>query len=152
MSAYFICIFGICATVGILGLLSYNEKNSAERAALGIILLYVVLSPIANEFGKLDLDSFDIGSLTEGIDSDLGYSEVTEGAICDGICLAIASEFSLSDEDIIVRIFNFDFEKMRGDTVRVILLGRAALADNKAIKKFVDEMGVGECEIEIRLG
>ena len=152
MSAYFISVFGICATVGILGLLSYNEKNGAEKGALGIILLYVVLSPIANELGELTANGFDVESLIGSIDSDSGYSEITEEALCNGISLAIASEFSVSEEDVLVRIFNFDFEGMRGDTVRVLLSGRAALSDNKAIKKFVDEMGVGECEIEIRLG
>ena len=152
MSGYFVSVFGICVCVGALGLLSYNDKNNAERCALGVILLYVVLSPVAQIIGELDRDEFDLESFSAGIEADDGYSEVTEAAICDGICHAVSSEFSFPDDEISVRLYGFDFGQMRAEKIRVLLSGRAALSDNKAVKEYIDEMGVGECEIEIRLG
>ncbi len=152
MSAYFVSVFGICVCVGALGLLSYNDKNAAQRCALGVILLYVVLSPVARVIGEIDSDDFNLERLTSEIEIGSGYSEVTEAAVCDGICRATSAEFSFSDEDISVKLYGFDFEEMRAEKVRVLLSGRAALSDTKAVKKYIDEMGVGECEIEIRLG
>ena len=53
MSTYFVGVFAICVVLGALGCISYNEKNRVERAAVGVILLYVVLSPIAENIGEL---------------------------------------------------------------------------------------------------
>ena len=83
---------------------------------------------------------------------DEGYSEIGEAALCDGICRAISEEFSLSENDVFVRVQDFDFVKMKGETVSVLLSGKAAFCDSRAVKKFVDEMGVGKCEIEISIG
>ena len=145
-------VFGICVCVGVLGLLSYNSNNGAEKGALFVILLYVVLSPIADLLGKIDEDDFNLEKYSSAAVEDMGYSEVTEGAICDGICRAVSEKFSFSDDEISVKLYGFEFERMKGERVRVLLSGRAALSDSKAVKKYVDEMGVGECEVEIRLG
>ena len=73
---YFISIFVICAAVGILGLLSYDRQNRAERAVLGVILLYAVLSPLAKEWHGILEEGFapDVDLLPE---TDTGeYAEL----------------------------------------------------------------------------
>lgn len=151
MSAYFIGVFAICACLGILGLISYDEKNNAERGAIGIILLYVVLSPIAENLSDINEKSFNIDEFGEEyIGSE--YLEVGEAALCDGICLAVAESFSISEDNISVKLVGFDFNEMHCDTVRVLLSGKAITADSIAIKKFIEEMGVGMCEVEIEIG
>ena len=151
MSEYFISVFAICACLGILGLISYDEKNTAERFAFGIILLYVVLSPIADVIGEIDAEDFSIEKY-EASFNESGYSEVGEAALCEGIGKAIADEFSLREEDVSVFLRGFDFNEMRCESVEILLSGGAALSDSRAVKSFVEKMGVGKCEVEIEIG
>lgn len=152
MNGYFISVFAICVCTGVLGLLSYNDNNKAERCALGAIILYVVISPIAGAVGGLKSDEFSFEEFVTDEALDTGYTEAAESALVEGVCRAIAGKFALSEEDISVKVYGFSFEEMCCDRVRVLLSGKAALADSKEIKCFVDEMGVGKCEIEIEIG
>ena len=152
MNEYFVQIFVMCIVTGILGLISYNEKNSAERAALGVILLFVTLSPAVKMLSELDVSDFDPEKIISEIDTDSELSEVGAGALKDGICRAVCERFSFADDEVSATLYGFDFKDMRADVVRIVLSGRAVLADSKAIKKYVDEMGGGACEIELKLG
>lgn len=152
MNEYFITVFVICAVTGILGLLSYNEKNGAEHAALGVILLFVVLSPVANVIASFDAEKFDPEKLVSDIQPETGLSDVGAAALCDGICRAVSQEFSLDDGDITATAYGFDFKMMKAEKIRILLTGRAAFADSKAIKEFVEKLEVGECEVGIEIG
>ena len=64
----------------------------------------------------------------------------------------MAEKFSLDRENIRVRLYGFDKDSLTADRIRVILSGGAALADYKAVEKYVDGLGVGDCDVEIELG
>ncbi len=151
MSEYAIGVFVISAIVGLLSHLSYKGKGDPSRIALAIVLLYVVLSPIADM-----AENFDTGSLFEvEYDPSIigeGYEAVAEEAFRRGIAEAVADEFSIDEENLRVELGGFDFENMRADKIRLILSGRAALADYKGIEKYVNGLGIGVCECEIEIG
>lgn len=151
MSEYAIGVFVISALVGILAHLSYKGRGDPSKLALAIVMLYVVVSPIAAMTEELDFDSiFDVK-----YDSSIigwGYEGVAEEAFSEGILSAVANEFSLSEDDLRVEVGGFDFENMKAEKIRVILSGRAALADYKGIEKYLNGLDIGVCECEIEIG
>lgn len=148
MSEYAIGVFVISAVVGVCSHIAYKGKSDPSHLALAIVLLYVVVSPIAEMTlsGSLAKPEYD-----ESIIGD-GYEGVAEQAFGRGILSAVADEFSLDTENLRVAIDGFDFEKMRAERIRVILSGRAALADHKGIEKYINSLDRGVCECEIEIG
>ena len=148
MSEYAIGVFVISAVVGICSHIAYKGKSDPSHLALTIVLLYVVVSPIA----EMTLDGSLVGvEYDESIIGD-GYEGVAEQAFGRGILSAVADEFSLDKENLRVEIDGFDFQKMTAERIRVILSGRAALADRKGIEKYVNKLEIGVCECEIEIG
>ena len=81
-----------------------------------------------------------------------GYEAVAEEAFSRGVASAVADEFSLDEKNLRVELYGFDFENMKAERIRVILSGRAALADYKGIEKYVNGLDIGVCECEIEIG
>ena len=148
---YFISIFAICSALGLLGLLSYDRQNRAERAVMGVILLYVVLSPLAEVWRGISEEGFaPDGDLLPEVDSE-EYDEMYGRAVADGILRAVADKFSLSEDDVTVKVYGYVPAEGRCAEIRILLSGRAALADNKSVKKYVESLEMGDCKIEIEL-
>lgn len=151
MTEYALAAFGILALSGALSLLSY-DSGRAEKAALAIICLFTLLSPVAEA-----AYSFDPGEIVDkitipDIDTESGYDRVIEDAFADGIASAVADKFLINKENIRIRLYNFDSKNMSAGSIRVILSGRAALADSIAIEKYLDSLSLGDCEVEIEIG
>lgn len=148
MSEYALAVFGICLVVGICLALS-NGSGKAQSLALGIITLWVILSPLGDMIEHFDPNSFDVDI------PEYGSSEIDmiiEDAFADGICTAVADKFSLDTDDIRVRLYGFDKEKMRAEKIMIIFSGRAALSDYKAVEKYINSLEVGEGNVEIEIG
>lgn len=151
MSEYAVGVFLISAIVGMLSHLSYGGKSDISKLAFSVLMLYVVVAPLADTVKNTDFKSlFEVG-YNEEIITD-GYEVVAEDAFVRGIESAVAEKFSLSKDNIRVRVVGFDFENMRAEKIRVTLSGRAALADYKAIEKYLDGLNIGECRCEIEIG
>lgn len=151
MSEYAIGVFVICLVGGVC-LTLVHGSGRAEGIALGVIILWVILSPIGESLSHFDPDSLSdlvIGGEYEG---DENIDLVIEEAFADGIVGAVAEKFSIDKEDIRVRLYGFDRDSLTAEKIRIILSGRAALADYKAVEKYIDEMNIGECEVEIEIG
>ncbi len=150
MSEYALAVFGICLVVGICLTVSHGSSK-AQSLALGIITLWVILSPLGDIIEHFDpnswMDSIDIPDYDSG-EIDI----VIEDAFADGICSAVADKFSLNRDDIRVRLYGFDKEEMRAEKIMIILSGRATLSDYKAVEKYINSMEVGECNVEIEIG
>ena len=137
-------VFLIATIVSMLRLIGYRSGVS-ERLALGIICVYVVLSPIKNlAVDSLD-DLFDIPE----IETEDGAGQILEDALATGIARSIADEFSLKMDNISVNLFGFDKESMTAGRIEIILSGPAVTADYRLIEAFVNEMNIGECRVEI---
>lgn len=151
MSDYAALVFGICCIGGILSLLSYGQGRS-ESLALGIITLFVIASPIVGAVGELDGESFLDFIETPDVEIDLGYDTVLEDSFAEGIRLAVSEKFAINKDDIRVRVSGFDIQNMCAEKIRVVLSGKAALADYKAVKKYLEGLSIGECSVEIEIG
>lgn len=144
MKAYVIGVFLIATIVSMLRLIGYRAGVS-ERLALGIICVYIVLSPIKNISAESFDDLFDIPE----IETEDGAGQILEDALATGIARSVSDEFSLKMENISVRLFGFDKESMTAEKIEIILSGSAAMADYRLIESFVNEMNIGECRVEI---
>lgn len=151
MTEYAITVFAICAITGALSLLTYGSGR-AESLSLAIITLFIIVAPIvsaAEDFRAQDwLSSLD----TPDYEVDSEYGGVLEDSFAEGIALAVADKFSLNKEDIRVRVSGFDARNIRADNIKVILSGRAAFADYKAVESYLDGLDMGECSVEIEIG
>jgi hypothetical protein len=150
MKEYFVTVITVAAVFGGLSMLSYRG-GSVERAVIGIISLFLLISPMAKAASDVDFEKIRLPSLSEEWEGE-ELSAYAEEAFCRGITLAICEEFSLSAEDISVRSFGFDYEKMSAEKIRVILSGRAAFASSRAVESFVNKMKIGECRVEVEIG
>lgn len=147
MTAVFIVSF----IVGISSLVSYREKGDrATRFALGIVLIYITLSPIPTLFENLkESISFDIPFDGE---YDESYKTVAREAFEQGVAEAVSDRFSINKSNITVIAEGFDFETMRARKIRIVLSGAAAFSDYTAVENYINEFDIGECEAEIEIG
>jgi hypothetical protein len=144
MKTYVIGVFLIAVLASMLRLLGYRS-GVAERVTLGIICVYIILSPIKNlSLESLD-DLFDIPEIETGE----GAEPILEEALADGIARSVAEKFSLKTGDISVRLFGFDAKKMSAEVIEIILSGNAVTADFRQIESYINEMNIGECRVEI---
>ena len=151
MSQYYISIFAICLVGGLASLLSYGSGR-AEKLAVGIVTLYVIVSPIVGYISEFDADKWLDSIKNEGTNISEEYSSVIEDAFGEGISLAISEEFSISKDDIRVRLYGFDSEKMQAEKIKIVLSGRASMSDYKAVERYIDSLNLGECDVEIEIG
>ena len=151
MSEYMIAVFGICLVGGACTILAYGQGR-VESLVIGIITLWIILMPIADGIRHFEPDSWldSIEIPDNGNESQIG--EVIEDAFAQGVADSVAEKFSLNREDIRVRLYDFDDKELSADRIRIILSGRAVIADYKAIEKYINEMDIGVCDVEIEMG
>lgn len=147
MKEYALLAFGICLIASLLLLFSYGRMG--EKLAVSVISLFVLLSPLAKAASGFDIDSlFDFSEpKVEG-----SLSEYTEQSFAEGIALSVADKFLLKEKDISVRLTGFDVKNMRAEKIKITLHSAAVLADRGAIERYINEMEIGECSVEIDLG
>ena len=66
--------------------------------------------------------------------------------------LSAAEKFSLDRDLVRVNVVGFDFENMCAQSIEVVLSGRAAMADYRAIERYINDMDIGECNVEVGIG
>jgi len=149
VTEYLLGVFGTVAVIGIASLFAYDGGDTALKFALAVLLVYSVTVPAYEVIQKSD---FTIPDLEQGaLGSDADYLRVAEEAFREGVRSAVAAEFSLSRENIRVLSEDFDFESMSAGRVRIMLSGKAILADYKKIEDYIERLGLGECEVEIEI-
>lgn len=151
MSEYAVSLFAICLVGGALLMLSYGQGR-AESLAVGIITLSVILTPVADLVISYDPEDF-LDSLRGDVpEGELGTEGVIEDAFAEGIIRAIAEKFSLDKSHLRVRLVDFDSNTMRAEKIVITLSGAAALADYKAVEKYVNSLDLGVCNVQIEIG
>lgn len=145
MSVIAVSILSALAT-----LISHGTASErAIRAAISMILIYTVSRPVIAFVSEADPSDFYYETGEGEEISDPEYLKVAEEAFVRGVRLAVCEKFDLNDEDVHVLVSGFDFEKMRAGKIKIILYGRAALADARNIEAYVSEGGLGHCEVDI---
>lgn len=156
MADYLTSVVVMTVFLGVISYLSY--PGSSERAlkiASSILIIYTVALPIlslAQDFSEGDFFG-EISDIVEGgIDAgDETYIEVTENAFKTGIKEMLNSKYGIKKENIKVAVFDLDFENMRAGKIKIILTKNAAFADWRGIEQYINESGLGKCEVEIEL-
>ena len=147
MTEYFLSVFGMCALLGALSLIHYN-KDGAERAASRVLFASALLLPLFDTV--ISLGSL---SLPPPVDREDGeYVSVAATALEEGIKEAVCARFSLPPESVEVEALGFAFTEMRADKIKITLSGLGIAADRKAIERYVEGEGLGECEVRLRVG
>ncbi len=143
----------------ILGLISYVSYPSGSektvKFAASVLLLYTALTPVLGFATKItsgDTDGFFDGIDIENIETDDEYLKVAEAAFKEGVFELLASEFSVDKENAEVFVIDFDFRNMRAKKIKILLFGNGAVADFRRIEEYITESGLGECEVNVRIG
>jgi hypothetical protein len=149
MTGYAAAVFAACCIGGLLGLCFYKDGR-AESLSLGIITLFIIVSPLA-ELRGMGGDVFDIfDTPTPEIGSD--YADYIERSYEEGIRQAVAEKFQINKDEIGVSAVGLDTESLSAQRVTVYLRGSALLCDYRGVKKYVEEISSGECVVEIEVG
>lgn len=153
LGEYIIFALALSSVLGLIGSLSHPSLAREGEAAIGILCLFSLVSPIAAAIPSLlDLPRPEqsLPAIGEG-----GYVELSEAAFADGIREYISGEFSLDRAEVSVDISDFDFTAMRAGGVVVRLIGSAALSDVRGIRDTVKSNFIsdgGECKVVIDVG
>jgi hypothetical protein len=144
MGEYLLSIITLAIIFDVLELFSAERYKGLTRAAMSLILVMAILSPLPSLVEKIggELDFSEI----EGSGEDIRLS-----AFGDGIREYISSEFDLDSDEVAVEIVGFDKEEMKCEKILITLSGRAALADYKRVERLIDELGLGEAEVKIEI-
>lgn len=144
MGEYLLSIITLAIVFDILELFSAERYKGLTRAAMSLILVMAILSPLPSLIDRIggELDFTE----TEGSGEDIRLS-----AFGEGIREYISSEFDLDAEEVLVEIVGFDSEEMRCEKILITLSGRAALADYKRVERLIDGLGLGDAEVKIEI-
>ena len=144
MGEYLLSIITLAIIFDVLELFSAERYKGLTRAAMSLILVMAIISPLPSLVEKIggELDFSEI----EGSGEDIRLS-----AFGDGIREYISSEFDLDSDEVAVEIVGFDKEEMKCEKILITLSGRAALADYKRVERLIDELGLGEAEVKIEI-
>ena len=126
-----------------------TEKMRGARGALGIILLSALAIPFVNTLiGFSDISFDDIPIYGDEYSDDV-RDETLKKAFLQGIEQALKEEFFINEEDMEVTCSGFSLEYMKAEKINITLSGSAAFSDLRAIREFVEESKLGECEVFI---
>lgn len=153
MTEYIAGVVAVSILASLASFFSYGGASErAVRAAIAMILIYTVCVPAIRLFADASPDDISLDISADCELSDGEYTRVAEAAFCDGISSYISEKFHLNKEEIAVAAYGFEFEKMRAERISVTLRGRAALSDCTRIADAVSKTGIGECEVNIKIG
>ena len=145
MGEYLLSITTLAISFDLLEIMSAERYKALTRAAVSLILIMAIITPLPSLIGKIqgDLD-FSMGDAIEGEDIRLASFE-------EGIRGYVASEFNLLREEVEVEAINFNSNVMKAEKILITLTGRAVLANYKSIEKAVNQLGLGVAEVKIEI-
>lgn len=151
MKEYAVTLAVTSALVSLALALTYRDEEKsggAVRSALMLILLYATLCPLLGAVRNFDIDSDILKEEKYNFEDRFSLSDATEEAFCRGIRLFLADKMSINYDEITVKAKDFDASLMRARKIEVTLVGKAALADYRALREAVEKNGFGECEVK----
>lgn len=149
MTELLVSVFLATAAVGVCTqLLHPRGRGGVSGFAFGVLLASVIVSAVPR-LPELDFKPEELIP-EQGQTGDYYYA--ARDAVCYGVCEAVCGKMGFSAEDVSVELINFDFENMRCDTVVVTLRGAAALGDRVGVEKFVNDMEIGRCRVDVSIG
>ena len=154
MGEYLGFLITASAVVALGGLTSHGGRSQGiVKLALGVMLLSVSVVPLISAVTDAvdDANLIFSESAPSGEISGSIYEKTAEDAFCEGVKKLAVSEFSIANSDVEVRAFGFKVGEMRADRVKIILSGSAVHADYRSLCSRIEELGLGECEVELEI-
>ena len=152
MKEYVASIVAVSILAAIASFVSYGGASErAVKGAVSVILIYTVCMPVADMIGNFSINDFEFEWHSDDTVISSEYLNVSEDAFAVGIKKYVCEEFKLNETEVHVQIYGFDFEKMRAERIALTLSGRAVLSDVVRIERSVENSGLGECEVKIKI-
>ena len=156
LTEYLISIVVFSIVAGFVSFIAYPAKSEKTiKFATAVLLLYTVMTPVfalISDLGEGDFNElFDSSSSVEN-GANEEYVAVAQNAFKEGICKLLCSKFDVKADEMNIFLYNFDFKNMRCEKIKIVLFGKSALSDARGISACVEEEGLGECEVDIKLG
>ena len=155
MGEYLVPVVVISAVLGIISYVSYpTASEKTVKFAASVLLLYTALTPVltmVSDFTSEDISDY-LDRFTENEKADGEYEQVASDAFKEGISKLLFTKYDIKTEDAEIYIFGFDFSKMRADKIKILLKNSGVFSDFRAIEEYITESGLGECEVNIRIG
>ena len=147
-----VSVFAVSATLSLLSHISYSSRmESVRRFAFGVLLFSVVASPVLGGLLTFEGDLESLLPHMGGVEKEEG-EQIFKDSFTEGIASALCQEFSINKEEIRVLAEGFSAADFSAERIRVVLSGGAVSKDYKEIEKYVNEMNIGECRVEIEFG
>lgn len=149
MPEYILSVVLIAALAAFAELVSYSSgKDAGHKLAVSVIILYCIISPIVPLVKSIA--DFDVFDFTVNEDDLVGgaYLEVSEDAFREGILKSITEKWNLREDMTVVSVIGFDFQKMRAEKIIITLLSGGIAVDFREIEKYIEEAGLGVCEVK----
>ena len=148
---YFADVLGIALIASFALALVHPRLGGITRFGAGILVISVVLLPIVNIFGDLNIKN-TLDDIFDGVGYD-GSDSAIEIAFEDGVAEYISDKYRVDRQFVRVNADGFDISTLTAERIYVTLSGRALLLDYKRIESEVaEEFTVGgECEVLFEL-
>lgn len=152
MREYVISVVAVSVLAALASFISYGGGSErAIKGAVSVILLYTVCMPIADAVGDISVRDFEFEIADRELLGSAEYLAVAEDAFVQGVKQYVCREFDFKESDVSVSAYGFDFEKMNAERIYILLSGSAALADTAKIAQNVTDLGLGKCEVNIKI-
>lgn len=156
MGEYLIPVVVMSAVLGIISFVSYpTASEKTVKFAATVLLLYTALTPIFSFVSKLTSEDIKdyIGDFEQnGSQTEGEYAKVAEEAFKEGISQLLFTKYGIEKENADIYIFGFDFGNMRAEKIKIVLSNAGAFSDFRGIEEYITESGLGECEVNIKIG
>jgi hypothetical protein len=145
MGEYLSSVTMLAIILDLLEALSAERYKTLTRAAVSIILVIAIITPIPSLMGKFR------GELDFSLDNSIEGEDIRLASFEEGVARYIASEFNLAREDVEVEAIKFSPTEMKAEKILIILSGKAVTANYKKIERDVGQLGIGEAEVKIEI-
>ena len=145
MGQYLSSVTILAIILDLLEALSAERYKTLTRAAVSIILVIAIITPLPALMGKIR------GELDFSLDDSIGGEDIRLASFEEGVARYIASEFNLAREDVEVEAIKFSPTEMKAEKILIILSGKAVTANYKKIERDVGQLGIGEVEVKVEI-
>ena len=144
------------AVLGIISFVSYpTASEKTVKFAATVLLLYTALTPLLSFVSGLTSGSFKdyIGEFEQNeAQPDGEYAVVAEQAFKEGISKLLFTKYGIKEENADIYVFGFDFEQVRAKKIKIVLSNNSVFSDFRGIEEYITESGLGECEVNVKIG
>ena len=151
MSQFSYTVFSLAVMFVIaLALVSDKRFLRVEKMLFSLIFASVIFSSVSSLLRDGNLPDY---SLPDGVvEENHAFDELMVDAVRRGVCEALKTEFSLSEEDFELTLSMVDEKTHLPGCVVVVLKNKGVFADTRGIEEYLKERGgFSDVRVNIRL-